>query len=63
MLSRPPIQSTDSGLNLLLSAIYVDSDEQELVNTIFGNPTLHALNPKEFSSETNTEAMNIRVTA
>ena len=27
MLSRPPIQSTDSGLNLLLSAIDVDSDE------------------------------------
>ncbi len=27
MLSRPPIQSTDSGLNMLLSAIDVDSDE------------------------------------
>ena len=63
MLSRRPIQSNDSGLNLLLSAIDVDSDEQELVNTIFDNPTLHALNAKEFSAETTTDPILIRVTA
>ncbi len=34
LLSRPHIQSTYSGLNLLLSAIDVDSDDQELVNKI-----------------------------